>query len=1014
MPVRPKTNPQNLLGCRTDRKEPREDDAENGLSQRLVEEKEDGEKEESEEDIMCQPCGKGDMEEEGEEGREAKKVRTPTRVSKVEREQHELTHTPFRQWCEFCVMGRGKNEAHMKKAAREDEEEESAAVPRVSMDYFFLSKEDEKASENPMIVMVDDKTGEKYARAVGQKGLKKPDGESMDWLVKDMSKELKAWGHGGGPDGHIIAKSDGEHSITSVISALAKYHGGRMVPEKSAKGESQSNGRAEEAGKTVRGFARVLKFQLEAKAGVKLDELEEVSLWMIRWAAMMASRYLVGKDGKTAHERRRGRKCRIGTVPFGEAVMYKELNKERKSSMDTDWQAGVWLGHTRDSNEVLIGTRNGVVRAYAVIRKAEGERWDADLLRNMRGTPQQPDPTKPGLHIPIRITFDPPDGGVLDEAVPLRKERGVRRLRITKRMLDRYGFTQDCEGCRCQRAGLEEQRVHSEACRARIEAEMEGDEDGRRRKERQDERMNSRLAEDLERQDAGDDAVMREKPSGGDDGEVEEIDEDATESVQESPTNEDESMMVKALRWISGEGSHGERMRKEMRRMNEALQVDVAEIFSPPRVTAEAANWGFRTGESMDLTTGWNFNFPADRQRAWKYLEEYKPKLVIGSPCCTAFSQLQQLNPDTAEKRRKWKEGCRHIRFMTQIYAYQMEAGRWFLHEHPAQATSWGRREVMELQQANGIITCTADQCMYGLQTTVREKELAPARKRTKFMTNSVCLADELRRKCDRSHLHQHLVGGRAEAAAKYPRELCRAICNGLMEEMRRSQAGLKKLFSLKISDKVSLNNISKACEEQEQDEQAWDDISGEQLDGKAVVQARRKELGYIEDKKVWRKIRRSEAVRRGWKVVRTRWIDTNKGDWENPDIRSRLVAKEFNNGEEDGLFAATPPLEALRMLVSDAATVSGCKGQDKVIMINDVARAFFEAPVRRVLCVELPQEAVEEGEAEEMVGLLQMSLYGTRDAANNFQMEVGRFMSGSGLSKASTTLAFTTTLLGA
>ena len=93
MPVRPKTNPQNLLGCRTDRKEPREDDAENGLSQRLVEEKEDGEKEESEEDIMCQPCGKGDMEEEGEEGREAKKVRTPTRVSKVEREQHELTHT---------------------------------------------------------------------------------------------------------------------------------------------------------------------------------------------------------------------------------------------------------------------------------------------------------------------------------------------------------------------------------------------------------------------------------------------------------------------------------------------------------------------------------------------------------------------------------------------------------------------------------------------------------------------------------------------------------------------------------------------------------------------------------------------------------------------------------------------------------------------------------------------------------------------------------------------------------
>ena len=37
-----------------------------------------------------------------------------------------------------------------------------------------------------------------------------------------------------------------------------------------------------------------------------------------------------------------------------------------------------------------------------------------------------------------------------------------------------------------------------------------------------------------------------------------------------------------------------------------------------------------------------------------------------------------------------------------------------------------------------------------------------------------------------------------------------------------------------------------------------------------------------------------------------------------------------------------------------------------KVIMINDVARAFFEAPARRHICVELLAEAKGAGEKEE------------------------------------------------
>ena len=53
-----------------------------------------------------------------------------------------------------------------------------------------MSKADEQANANPVIVMVDEDTGEKYARAVGHKGIGQQ--REMDWLIKDMSLELKA------------------------------------------------------------------------------------------------------------------------------------------------------------------------------------------------------------------------------------------------------------------------------------------------------------------------------------------------------------------------------------------------------------------------------------------------------------------------------------------------------------------------------------------------------------------------------------------------------------------------------------------------------------------------------------------------------------------------------------------------------------------------------------------------------------------------------------------------------
>ena len=116
------------------------------------------------------------------------------------------------------------------------------------------------------------------------------------------------------------------------------------------------------------------------------------------------------------------------------------------------------------------------------------------------------------------------------------------------------------------------------------------------------------------------------------------------------------------------------------------------------------------------------------------------------------------------------------------------------------------------------------------------------------------------------------------------------------------------------------------------------------------------------------------------------RWVDINKGDTNNPNFRSRLVAKEFNTGSCPELYAATPPSECLRLLLSKAA--SGRRG-DIGMMYADVSRAYFYARAVRPVYVKLPEEDVGPGDHEKC-GKLLMSMYGTRDAALNWALEYG------------------------
>ena len=92
-------------------------------------------------------------------------------------------------------------------------------------------------------------------------------------------------------------------------------------------------------------------------------------------------------------------------------------------------------------------------------------------------------------------------------------------------------------------------------------------------------------------------------------------------------------------------------------------------------------------------------------------------------------------------------------------------------------------------------------------------------------------------------------------------------------------------------------------------------------------------------------------------------------------------------------LLAATPPLESNKLLFSWAVTegvgiVKGDKKGGMELDFIDVRRAYFHAEARRQVFVDL----CEEDDVKGMCGELLKAMYGTRDAAQNWEVTYVKF----------------------
>ena len=287
-------------------------------------------------------------------------------------------------------------------------------------------------------------------------------------------------------------------------------------------GDSQSNGRVENAIKKVRNMVKTILSSLESRWGIRVFRDHPVYPWVFEWAADLMTRYAhVGDLGKTAVQLIRGSKSSRNIAQFGEKILYKplKLSGHHRGNMAGTLLDGNFLGMRLRPREILIGTTRGVIKTRTLRRRVEEEQWDNDFARSIEGEHRQPVPGINSDHVPASISdragvrleedqadacqgqqdegIDPPEAREVsmppDRLVTQVRSDALKRMYVTRGLGKKYGPTPGCPGCAT--IGSHHQASHSDTCRDRMRAELEKSEEGREYLTREQARVDARKQE---------------------------------------------------------------------------------------------------------------------------------------------------------------------------------------------------------------------------------------------------------------------------------------------------------------------------------------------------------------------------------------------------------------------------------------------------------------------------------------------------------------------------------------
>ena len=391
-----------------------------------------------------------------EDRRDVRKLGDPRKPSQEEVDEHALSHIPYRNWCAICVRCKGKDLDHRKAVHGEK------GISEYAFDYCFPG--DELGFKLAVLVGREKITGMFFAATVPTKG---SSGRFAIDEVVDYMGEL------GDRTGRVIVKTDQEPAIKTFARDLVDAREEeRTIVEESPVKSSGSNGRAERAVQTVEGQIRMLLLSLEARLGRSVDAREPIVTYIPKYAAYLLNRLKVGKDGKTAYERCKGKRATVLGLEFGEKLLYKVKAESKQAKIRARWEYGIFVGVRTQSNEVWIATPEKTFSVRSVRRTPCEERWTDDNIRWVRRPLWNRYKDDRGADgdlpedVPQAVAPEPPGprGGVVFVQT---RDRVPRDFYIKKTDAEKHGYTRGCAGCSSWFRGLGRQ-PHTEACRERF------------------------------------------------------------------------------------------------------------------------------------------------------------------------------------------------------------------------------------------------------------------------------------------------------------------------------------------------------------------------------------------------------------------------------------------------------------------------------------------------------------------------------------------------------------------
>jgi len=318
--------------------------------------------------------------EDGEDVEPLKLARNPKLPSAADIEAHDRVHIPYRDWCKWCNLGRGRGIPHRHGGG--------SSVPIVGIDYFFITSEGVKTRKE--LEFEETPSGDELlesARARGDiiKCMLVRCFESKNIFahyvpVKGADEEDYAAGLVAAAVlwlGHIevILKGDNERALQAMIERamrLLRIKVGeadsqvtlkRLTKEKSAPYDSQSNGGTEVGVMLVRGIFRTLKLCLESHLGMYIPVKHPVLPWLLEHSAFLLNVKSRGSDGLTPWARIKGRPFGLQVIGFGEAVFFKRPVKgpdaQPEGNMGAVQAEGTFIGYNRSTNTYILATPDG-------------------------------------------------------------------------------------------------------------------------------------------------------------------------------------------------------------------------------------------------------------------------------------------------------------------------------------------------------------------------------------------------------------------------------------------------------------------------------------------------------------------------------------------------------------------------------------------------------------------------------------------------------------------------------